>query len=507
MALNQLKVGAALSYVIIIFNILIGVLYTPLLLRTLGQAEYGLYSLAASVIAYLTLLDLGFGNAIVRYTAKYRAQGRESEQWEMFGLFIRLYIGIGIIALGVGLALVFNTQALFGVTMNSIEISRMRIILILMSLNLAFTFPLSIFGSIITAYENFIFQRVVSLIRIVLNPVVMIILLLSGYKAIALVVVTTIFNLTTLLINWWYCRKRLGVKIIYGRFRWEHFSEIFTYSLWIFLNAIMDRVYWSSGQFILGIYKGTASVAIYAVAIQLQQLYMMFSTAISGVFLPRVTAMVTHNESRSAISELFIRTGRIQYIVMSFILSGFILLGRPFITLWAGEDYIEVYNITLILFIPLTIPLIQNIGITILQAQNRMKFRSILYVAIAILSLAASIILAPTYGSMGCAVATAAALFIGQVVVMNIYYHRKIKINIIHFWAEIAKMSILPAIILIAGYQVVMRYPILTIPSFILACIIFAVIYIPLFWLFSMNSYERGVVTTSLKKLTTRFAQ
>ena len=69
---KQRKVGAILSYVSIIVNTLIQLLYTPLLIRKLGQSEYGLYSLVASIIGYLTIMDLGFGNAIIVYTAKYR---------------------------------------------------------------------------------------------------------------------------------------------------------------------------------------------------------------------------------------------------------------------------------------------------------------------------------------------------------------------------------------------------------------------------------------------------
>ena len=68
--MNQLKAGAALNYVVIILNMLVGLLYTPYMLRMMGQSEYALYSLMASVISYLTVLNLGMGNAIVRYTAK-----------------------------------------------------------------------------------------------------------------------------------------------------------------------------------------------------------------------------------------------------------------------------------------------------------------------------------------------------------------------------------------------------------------------------------------------------
>ena len=80
MPINQLKAGAILSYVSIGLNNIVGLLYTPFMLRMLGQNEYGLYSLVASVVSYLTVLDLGFANAIVRYTAKFRAEGKIREQ-------------------------------------------------------------------------------------------------------------------------------------------------------------------------------------------------------------------------------------------------------------------------------------------------------------------------------------------------------------------------------------------------------------------------------------------
>ena len=317
MEINQLKAGAFLSYVSISLNNVVGLLYTPFMLRMMGQSEYGLYSLVASVVAYLTVLDLGFGNAIVRYTAKFRAEGKIREQYEMFGMFFLLYIGIGILVLLIGLALYFNVDYLFHATMNDNELYKIRVMMLLMVFNLAFTFPMSIWGSIITAYENFVFQKLVGIVRIILNPLVMIAMLLIGYRAIGMVVITTIFNVVTLLINYWYCKKQLKIQVRFGHFRWGFFKEVSVYSFWIFLNAIMDRIYWSTGQFVLGMFKGAAIVAVYAVAIQLQNMYMSFSNAIAGVFLPKVMHIVVNGDNDKILSDLFIRIGRMQYAVCS----------------------------------------------------------------------------------------------------------------------------------------------------------------------------------------------
>lgn len=507
MPVNQLKAGVVLNYVVIFLNTVVGLLYTPYMLRMMGQSEYGLYSLVASVIAYLTVLDLGFGNAIVRYTAKFRAEKKTEEQYEMFGMFFLLYLVIGIIAFGIGLGLYFNVDTLFGNTMTAVELGRARIMMLLLVANLAFTFPMSIWSSIIQAYEDFVFQKSLNIIRIILNTAVMICLLHFGYKAVAMVVVQTIFNVLTLVVNFIYCRRKLNIHIYFRfkHFHWGFLKEVAIYSFWIFLNAIMDRVYWSTGQFVLGAMVGTAAVAVFAIAIQLEGMYMQFSTAISSVFLPKVTAMVATNRSRKEISDLFIRTGRIQYIVLAYILSGFIIFGRQFIELWAGAGYSDAYIISLLFFIPLTVPLIQNLGITILQARNEMKFRSVLYIIIALVSLAMQIVLTRYFGGIGCAMGVSGALVVGQILIMNEYYRRRQDLDIKTFWKEISKMSIIPIVLIFSSMLVIRHFFALdSWGKLILGIAAFSLVYIPLFFRFSMTDEERNLFISMFHKIFAR---
>ena len=496
--MNQLKVGVLLNYVVILLNTLVGLLYTPYMLRMMGQSEYGLYSLVASIISYLTLLDLGLGNAVVRYTAKFRAEGKQTEQYEMFGMFFILYIVIGIIALLGGSALYFNVDAMFSDTMTAMELDKARIMILLLVFNLAFSFPMSIFSSIITAYERFIFPRVINIIRIILNTLVMICLLNMGYKAVAMVVVQTVFNVLTLVLNYIYCQNELKIKMYFRKFQWSFLKEIAVYSFWILLNVIMDRIYWNTGQFVLGAMVGTTAVAVYAIAIQLQHLYMQFSSAISGLFLPKVTDMVIKSNNNKEISDLFIRTGRIQYIIIAFILSGFIVFGRQFINLWAGPGYENAYIISVLFFVSLLIPLIQNLGITVLQARNQMKFRSLLYIGIAL-------VLTKRLGGIGCAIAVAGALLLGQGLIMNIYYSKKQGINIMKFWKEILKMSIVPITVILLSVLVVKNYNIDSWEKLLITVFMFSLAYIPLFWGLSMNKYERNLLMSPIRKIILRY--
>lgn len=507
MKVNQLKAGAILSYGILALSNLVALLYTPYMLRMMGQSEYGLYSIVASVMAYLTVLDFGLGNTIVRYTAKYRAEGKSEQLYSMFGMFVLIYSVIGLIAMGMGIGLYFNIESLYSAALTPEELRKVQVMILLMTFNLTFTFPFSIFNSVITAYENFIYQRLLRMGYIIFNTTIMIVLLEMGYRAIGMVALMTVLNVITQILNFLYCRYKIKIKIHFKGFQKDLFREIAGYSFYIFLGVIVDRLYWSSGQLILGATIGTAAVAVFAVAIQLQQMYRNFSTAIPGVFLPKITAMSTRESSDKEISDLFIRTGRIQFTILSIILFGFILFGQQFVVLWAGPDYAETYIIALLLIVPLTVPLIQNIGITILLARNKVKFRSLFYIALATFSVIVQLLLVDKYEGIGSAAAIALGMILGQWIGMNIYYYKKERIDIPRFWREIGKMAIAPLLLGATTFVILRFVPLDTVVKLAGGIILFVAVYLPVFWKMSMNQYERNLIYKPIQKVMLKIAK
>ena len=466
---KEIKIGAILSYVIIVVNMLIGVLYTPILTAKLGQTEYGLYSLVTSVISYLTILDFGFGNAIIIYTTRYRNKNEKDKEQKLHGMFFIIYTIIGIIAGIIGAILWLNVDSLFGNTMSADELAKAKVLMGILTFNLIVTFPLSIFTSIITSYEKFVFSKTLNLIRIILNPIIMLVLLNFGVKSIGLVILVTVLNISTLILNLIYCKTKLKIKLKFGKIDFKLLKEIMAYSVWIFLNSIMDKVNWSLDQFVLGVYAGSVAVAIYSVASQLNQMFMNFSTAISGVLLPKVTKMENDNATDKEFTDIFVRTGRVQYIVMALIITGFVLFGKEFIEImWVGPEYSESYIIACILMIPTTVPLIQNIGLNILQAKNKYKFRVIVLMIFSVINVIISIILSKLYGGVGAAIGTAISVILGQGIFMNIFYQKKIGINIVKFWRNILKMSIPIAICVSIAVAIKVFIPIATVSMLIL---------------------------------------
>ncbi|MCC3869653.1 lipopolysaccharide biosynthesis protein [Terrisporobacter mayombei] len=500
MKANELKVGAILSYVQLILGNIISIIYTPIMLRLLGQNEYGLYNLSSSAISYLGLLSFGFGSAYIRYYSKYKAQKDDTSISRLNGTFLIVYSIIAVVALLAGMVLIKNVDMIFKNGLSSDEIYKSRILMSFMVFNLAISFPMSVFISNITANEKFFFQKIIGSINTVINPFIMLPVLLMGYKSVGMVVVTTVLGLVNSGLNIWYCFKKIGMKFTFGRFDFELMKEISIFSSYIFLNMIVDQINWNVDRFLLGMYKGTGAVAIYGIGSQFNTYYMSFSTSVSNVFIPKINRMVNESNDSRILTEIFTKVGRIQFIILSFILSGFVFFGKYFIEeIFAGAGYELSYPVALLLMFTVTVPLIQNLGIEIQKAKNMHKFRSILYFLIAIGNLLMSIPLCKYYGVVGCAIGTSVTMILGNGILMNWYYHTKIGLDVIYFWKNI--VTFIPGLIIPATIGVIMTFiGINSIGRFLVMGIIYIIVFLISIYKLSMNEYEKQLFIGSLFK-------
>lgn len=491
---NQRKTGALLSYVSIIASTIVGLLYTPFLVNLLGKSEYGLYSMVSSIIGYLTVLDLGFGNALIVYTTKYNEKKQYDKVNKMYGMFFVIYSIIGIIAALIGIILYFNVSMLFSETLTDIEIHKLKIMMLILAFNTALTFIFSIYTSIITANEKFVFQKIMSIINTLLKPLFMIPLLFLGFKSITMCIVITIVNVIVLLSNYYYCRKKLNIKIKYSGFDKVLFKTILGYSIFICLSVIVDKVNWSVDQVILGAVSGTAAVSIYSVASQLNTLFINLSTAVSGVFLPKMSKLVSKGASSEVLTNEMIKIGRIQYYIIFLMATGIILVGKDFFVLWAGKDYSESFYVALILILPGCFPLIQNVGISIMQAMNKYKFKAISTFIMAIFNVIISYFLAIKYGPIGTAIGTAIALTICNIFIINIYYKKVIKLDVFRFWLDIAKMtcSFLIPLSIIIVIDLILKLN--GIKQILVIGGLYTILFCITSYFITMNKYEKNII-------------
>lgn len=266
--------------------------------------------------------------------------------------------------------------------------------------------------------------------------------------------------------------------------------------------SLIDQVFWKTNQIILGIISGTTAVAVYSIASLIYMNYMALSTAISGVYLPHVTGMVARKEPISNLSGLFIQIGRWQYYLLALVATGFIIFGKQFIALWAGPGFEDSYIITLLIILPFTVDLIQNIGLAIMQAMNRYDFRARIYFLTGILNLVLAIPLGIKYGGIGCAVATGISMIVGNGFIMNWYYAKEIRLAIASFWRQIGRISLVTGVCLMIGYAANVYFgPQGGIGPFILKAVMYTALYMVMIYVFAMNRMEREKIQNILKKL------
>lgn len=498
---NELKSGVILSYVNLGLGMIIPFIYTPVMLRMLGQAEYGLFSLASSAVSYLSLLSFGFGSTIIRYIAKYRAEGDKNSEEKTFGFFLVLYSGLAILVLLCGTIIAYNIEPIFHRGLSGAELEKMKILVMIMTINSALSFPISVFSSMIIAHEKYIFKKLVDMMSTVLAPLANLVALYLGFASVGMAVAATIIQFIMFPLNVGYCYKILKIKPVIAKLPLHLIKEMLGFSVFIFIGSIVDMLFWATDKVILGMISGSVAVAVYNVGSTFNSIVMNLSTSISGVLTPRVTGMVVKKASKEELTDLFIRIGRLQFIVIALIVSGFTVFGQTFIRLWAGVEYAGAYWIAILTMFPLCVPLIQNMGLTIVVAQNKHQFRSIVYLIIAILNVVTTYLTVPYWGIYGAAICTCFSYIIGQGFIMNTYYYKVTGINIPLFWKNILKMAIVPIGLTIVGIAIKKYLIFENWLSFLGGVLVFSCIYAALMYRVALNQYEKKLFTDPLKKL------
>lgn len=499
--MNQRKAGVILSYISMGLHTIINFIYIPMLLMFLSKEQYGLYQLVGSMIAYLAVMDFGFSNTTIRYYSRALAKKDNVEQENLLATMMRIYLFISMAIIIVGIILLYVLLPFFMNTLTSNDIITAKYVYFILLINIAIIIPGNIFTAIIQAHEKFVFLKSINILNIILQPLLVFIILHFKSSIVALAVVQTMCNILVFILNGYYSIFKLNVKFKLHKWNNTFIKEILSFSFFIFLGAIVDQIYWKTGQVILGAVVGTVAVAIYSISMQFAMSYLAISTNMCTVFLPKLSALTTKSNYMEEINKIFTKIGRLQFYVVMLMFFGFYLFGRQFILLWVGNDFIDAYKYALILMGALIIPLIQNTGILILQAKNKHAFRSLMYLVIAILNVIISIPLAKKYGAMACALVTASCLLLGQGLIINIYYNH-LGITIIKFWKEIIKLFV-PMIIPVLIFALFLNHYSISnnIMNLLWQIILFVAFYSFILWKFDFNDYEKNLVLSVIKKI------
>lgn len=499
--MSQLKKGAFLNYTTIFLTNVVGLFITPFILNHIGKAEYGIYTAIGALVGTISVLDLGLNNTIVRFVAKYRAENDRKGEENFLATTMLIYALISTVVVLIGVVFFGYIDSYF-TKMNADEIRIAKTIFLLLIANLAIGLPGGSFTGICYGYEAFVFPKTVNIVRYVLRTITIVAVLSLGGKAIALVIIDTVFNILFILAESYYVFFKLKVRFKLHEFKLSYVRQIFGYSLWIFVFALVSMFQWKAGHWILGSIALPEVLTIYGIGIVLGTYYGSFSTAISSVFLPRATKMTVGNASGEELTSMMIKIGRISFIVLMYILLAFVLFGEQFVYLWVGKELgvngsREIWIIALLIMCAYTLPLVQGFGNSILEAKNKLSFKAILYVSFLFLGVVLGAFLAKSYGALGMIAGTVTGWLIVQNV-MNFYYHKVIGLNIFRFFKELSHKTIVTVLIIM-----VLGYFVTYIPgagwfNFIAKAFCYSILYALVMYNFGLIHFEKELFKSTL---------
>lgn len=504
MLVNKRRTGAIVSYVYSIVQMVVNLLYVPLLLQGIGQSEYGLYQMVGSIIAYLSIINSTFSAGAVRYYSKFYVLGDTGGMANTLGILRRIYKVAYLIVIAATAVAVGAVTVIYQNSLSPWEIQESCMMLGVLALNLMLTMENTISVACITAHEEFSFLKLSQLGVLVVQPILVVAFIQWFPFAITVACVQLVCNLVLVATQLLYSKRRLGMDV---RLRFldkdlEH--RIIAFSGTIVLATVADQIFWRSDQLILAYMYGTGPVAVYAVGSQVVNAYLPLGVAVSSVFLPRVSELWHRDHNLQAISDLFIKVSRVTLYPLLAVLLGFIVFGHDFIRLWAGEGYDAAYWVTVLELVPFTVDVAQNIGLTILQVMNRYGFRAKMYFVAAVINIALTIVLAQQMGIVGAAVASGVAMVISSGFILNWFYQNKVGMDMLAWWRSVLREVVPMVVLCVVACLAWGPFAGCGWGLLVAGILLWAVAFSLVSYFLCANEYEKGLVRGVVKKVMRR---
>ena len=431
---SQRRVGVVLGYANIVVKNLVNLVYTPMLLSFVGQADYGVYQTSNSFVFSLSLLSFGFSQAYVRFYTQKRAHGEDVRG--LNGVYLVLYVAVSVLALLLGLSFAASARTLFSASFTPDEVLLAQTVMSIMAGSIAVTLFNSVFDAYVLAHEEFRFQQSRQLVTTLVTPFCAYALLCLGFGVVGVAFAQLTVNVALLALNVSFCLGRLKMRFDVRHFDTSLFRAIAAFSAWIFANQVCDLVNQNVPNVLLGALTSATAVAVFAVAVQVRSVFYSLSTTMSSVFTPKINRIVAESDDNAELTRLMTRVGRYQMVLFCWVYGGFAVLGRFFVERWAGSGFADAYWLVLAMTAPLVIPLTQNTGIEIQRAKNMHRARSVAMLLMAVLNIAVTFFASPVVGYWAPAVGYIASISLCNGAFMNWYYQKRVGLDMLFFWRQ-----------------------------------------------------------------------
>lgn len=493
--ISQKKLGVTFSYINTIFNALLNIILVPLFISNLGAAEYGVYKIMNSFAGYLFIMDMGIGTIVTRYVALFRHKEDEEGIKKCIATSTVVCAILCLAVALIGLFLRIQISVIYSSSLTSNQLDLARRLFSIMIINIIVTLITHLFTGYINAYERFAYTNGMSVLRLIVRFIALFIGVTKTRSALSIVLIDLGINTSLLAIYILYCFVKLKMQICVVMFDRSLVKQYTIFSGAILFQSIVNQVNNSVDNVILGAMVSPEIVTMYSSGLTIYGFYVTMPDAINHVFLPQATRMfgekLPDDDGRS-LTNFVSRIGRYEAILCLGIMGAFISFGKDFVLLWVGNENIGAWSVALLLMIPVTIPMCENLMVTVLNACNKRMFRSLVLAGVAVFNVITTILLIPKLGYVGAAIGTFLSILIGHGIILNIYYKKVFKLRIL----EMLKMVYLKTLPCSVATCLIMflfsnLFDVITWKGFIIKSVIYMLIYGVLVCVVALTKSER----------------
>lgn len=488
--MNQKRIGILITYANLVAGMVVNVFLTPFLIASLGDVDYSIYKVMQSFAGPLAMFHLGVSTVVARTIAKDQ-DSRETTR-NVLAHSLLASVAMAMIVLLVASVLYALIPSLYGKTYSAELISAAKKMFVLFAASSVLHILTDAFSGCVVGHEHFIVSSGIVLIKTLGKVLLYVVFIKCGQSVVFIAAADLILAACVFVLTAGYSALVLKEIPKILSFDGNLMLDILSYGFAILLQAFVNQVNNNLDIMILGKYvEDKSSITMYASALAIYMIYNSLISAMNGFYLPDATKMVSKGASGDDITDFVVQRGRWQAILAVASIFGFMLFGRNFIRIWVGERYDSAYYVVLMLMIPVTVPLVENSMIAVLDAMLKRIVRSVTLVVMAILNVALSIWLVQIMDFWGAALGTVVSLIVGHGVIMNLYYFRAFGVNVLRMFREIFR-GILPAGVLTTVVCVpIAAYLPDSMLFFALKCLIFLGVYCWMLHWFGLNDAEK----------------
>ncbi len=391
-------------YLAYVVDALIGLVMLPFNLSHLGMAAYGLWVLTTSITAYFSMLDLGYGGALVRFVAQYRAKRDSRTLNEILSTLFVVYAGIGALTYAGVLIIAANLDLFTRLTPEQTDVARTLVLIV--GANVALRFLFGVFGSVIVGFQRYHLNNVTSIGMSIAVALVNVAVLLAGYGLVTLVAATTAVRIATLFVYRLNAyRVYPGLSINPRLFSLERLRDVSGFSVFMLVLDGAYKLNYSTDILVIGAFIGAPAVALWAPAQRLGEMTLRISNQLSEAMFP-VVVDCDASQREERLRTIFIQGTRLSLATVIPIAGGLAILAHPLLTAWIDASFTQTATILQILAVIVMVRVGSSTASVVLKGAGMHKHLTLMIGATAITNIALSIALIPSLGLNGVAIGT-----------------------------------------------------------------------------------------------------